>query len=234
MLEIAVCGSGERARQVTALLDRWAWEASAQIGVSQFEDSARFLKDYAPGRFVCVFLDTELSGRSGLETARDLRNAGDGCQIVFFSDSARQALACYAVHPAGFFRAPIAYEALQELFQWHKALLIPALQSITVTSARAQKKVFLSEILYLFVTGRTSNLVLKKGGSIPTNRTLNQLEQELEQFFRCHRGFLVNPVHIRTLDGRKFTMDNGAEIPISEEKLAQARQRMTAWSDRKF
>lgn len=225
MLEVAVCSNDGPSRGLlTQMLRDWAGAHSADVAVAAFCGAEAFFQAYAPGRFAFVFLDTDLAGASGLEAARRIRGAGDSCQIAFLSGDARHALACYEAHPAGFFLKPPDYARLCELLQWHRGLFLPAMRAITVVSARAPRKLLLGDILFIAVSGRTSLIHLKKE-TVATNRPLNELAQELggAGFFRCHRGYLVNPGHIAGLKERRLLLDDGREVPVSEDRAAEAR-----------
>lgn len=222
-MELALCSADKAAAQRLAqMLRQWMFVINAVAPVIQYENQEAFFSGYHPGRFAFVFLDTE---PDGLDIAHRMRFVGDKCQIAFVSSSQKQALACYAVHPAGFFLKPVRQAALYELLWWHRALFLPAMEYLTVLCARAPKKILLADIRYISVSGRTS-LIHLAGEVVHTNRSLSELANQLREsgFFRCHRAHLVNPAHLEKLQGRKLLMDTGEALPVSEERLDEARR----------
>ena len=230
MIQIAICSQDqEEQARLAQLLFGWFQSAGVLLRLASFATADAFLQEYQPGDFGFIFLDANLAPTSGLELARHIRKCADSCQIVFLSQDGAAALSCYQVHPAGFFVKPVAAEALSELLQWNRGLFLHAMDSITVVSARIHRKVLLADILYVTVSGRTSRICLLQE-QVNTNRTLNQLAEQLPsaRFFRCHRSYVVNGAHVRKLTGRMLELDNGDQIPVSEDKLHPVREWIAA------
>lgn len=230
MIQIAICSQDqEEQARLAQLLFGWFQSAGVLLRLASFATADAFLQEYQPGDFGFIFLDANLAPTSGLELARHIRKCADSCQIVFLSQDGAAALSCYQVHPAGFFVKPVAAEALSELLQWNRGLFLHAMDSITVVSARIHRKVLLADILYVTVSGRTSRIRLLQE-QVNTNCTLNQLADQLppSRFFRCHRSYVVNGSHVRKLAGRTLELDNGEQIPVSEDKLHPVREWIAA------
>ena len=227
MIEIGIC-SGDKANRenlILALTD-WFGSVNAQVALCRMEQGQELLAEYAPGRFAFLFIDTELADGSGLDLALQLRAGGDNGQIAFLAGDERAALACYKVHPAGFFLKPVDEALLRDMLQWYWALFIPAMDSITVTVARIPRKLHLADILYISVCGRTSHIHMRRE-TVAINRSLNDLEKELpaQTFFRAHRGYLVNTAYVAAIQEKQLLMKNGERLPLSEERLPAARSR---------
>ncbi len=230
MIQIAICSQDqEEQARLAQLLFGWFQSAGVLLRLASFATADAFLQEYQPGDFGFIFLDANLAPTSGLELARHIRKCADSCQIVFLSQDGAAALSCYQVHPAGFFVKPVAAEALSELLQWNRGLFLHAMDSITVVSARIHRKVLLADILYVTVSGRTSRIRLLQE-QVNTNFTLNQLADQLppSRFFRCHRSYVVNGAHVRKLTGRTLELDNGEQVPVSEDKLHPVREWVAA------
>lgn len=230
MIQIAICSQDqEEQARLAQLLFGWFQSAGVLLRLASFATADAFLQEYQPGDFGFIFLDANLAPTSGLELARHIRKCADSCQIVFLSQDGAAALSCYQVHPAGFFVKPVAAEALSELLQWNRGLFLHDMDSITVVSARLRRKVLLADILYVTVSGRTSRIRLLQE-QVNTNCTLNQLADQLppSRFFRCHRSYVVNGAHVRKLTGRTLELDNGDQIPVSEDKLHPVREWIAA------
>ena len=59
---------------------------------------------------------------------------------------------------------------------------------------------------------------------------MDELEKELKgSFVRCHKSFLVNLMHVRSVDGRDITLMNGKKIPISRNKSAETKEKVFAY-----
>ena len=225
MISIAICtGDQQESARLSQMVCDWLHTTGAQAKVCTYSTSEEFLLAYARNRYAILFLDVGLAGTPGLEVARKLRQNGDNCQIVFLSRDSSPALTCYQVHPAGFFLKPVFPHQLQELLNWNRNIFLSTMNSITVVFARRPRKLLLADILYINVSGRTSQICLAQE-IIPTNRALNELQASLPspQFFRCHRRYLVNRSHVAGMDGRNLLLDNGVSVPVSEAQLAETK-----------
>jgi ABC-2 type transport system ATP-binding protein len=101
-------------------------------------------------------------------------------------------------------------------------------------AARLEGKVVLvnpGDILFAAAEGGSAVLVTS-GGRLPTQYTLNELEERLARsgFFRAHRGYLVNLQHIReiipfTRDSFSLRLDDpdSTEIPLSKMAASELR-----------
>ena len=77
----------------------------------------------------------------------------------------------------------------------------------------------LSEIIYLEVLDHNLRFVLP-GNSITSRITLKELDESLrgKGFFRCHKGFSVNLLHVRNVSSASVVMSNGDEVPVSKHR----------------
>ena len=59
----------------------------------------------------------------------------------------------------------------------------------------------------------------QKEGEISYYARMEELEQELgTQFFRCHRGYLVNLAAVKNFDAGTITLKNNEVILLSKQK----------------
>ena len=50
-----------------------------------------------------------------------------------------------------------------------------------------------------------------------------------ERFLQCHKSYVVNMDRVRQFQGDRFLMENGVEIPISQSRRKDVRQRFLAY-----
>ena len=63
--------------------------------------------------------------------------------------------------------------------------------------------------------------------------SITSLPQEvLSRMIHCHKSFLVNPEHVRTMDRQTFLLTNGYTIPISRNRYAMSREAFLAHCSR--
>ncbi|MDQ7818953.1 MAG: LytTR family DNA-binding domain-containing protein [Armatimonadota bacterium] len=83
----------------------------------------------------------------------------------------------------------------------------------------------LGDILYCYADGDRT-MVVTRQGELRTRLSLDRLTTRLEphRFFRCHRAYLVNLTHVRsvipwTRNAYTLALDGGRDVPLSKHRL---------------
>lgn len=152
MLRIGICDDVYDARLVLrAALERAAEKRRITAAFFEFsagENLLRWLESHA-GELDLVFLDLEMGEVDGIETARRLRAADEGLQIVFVTGHADRVFDGYGVGALGYLLKPPAPEALEEMLDRAGAALCRALERAYVCrSGEVYYRIPLQKILY--------------------------------------------------------------------------------------
>lgn len=90
MLKIAIVDDDNAClEQEAAYTARYAKEKQLQIETSIFHSGMELMKQLS-NRFDIIFLDIEMDGMDGMETAREIRKAGSDAVIVFITKQQNQ------------------------------------------------------------------------------------------------------------------------------------------------
>lgn len=152
MLRIGICDDVYDARLVLrAALERAAEKRRITAAFFEFsagENLLRWLEGHA-GELDLVFLDLEMGDVDGIETARRLRAADEGLQIVFVTGHADRVFDGYGVGALGYLLKPPAPEALEEMLDRAGAALCRALERAYICrSGEVYYRIPLQKILY--------------------------------------------------------------------------------------
>ncbi len=171
-------------------------------------------------QFDIVFLDIQMDGMDGIETARTLREQRDEIVLVFVTGNREyvfDALDLYAFHyllkpvDKGKFREVLARAAREVAKKKEKRSLFIKTRNLTLDQA---------DILY--IESRAKKVEIHTAGSkgiIEIYATMDELEGRLgEDFYRCHRAYLVNMAHITEYDNDSITIVNGDRICLTKKK----------------
>lgn len=187
---------------VVRFVDRYYRGDKSRYTISEFPTGEDFLHDYQAA-FDLVFLDVEMPGMGGLQTAAKLREIDQQVVLVFTTKMAQYAASGYDVDAIGYLVKPVGYYDLA--LKMHKAQgLVEARRQITVSLNAETGTEFVSshDILYVEVRGHaviyhTSRGALKVWGS------LKAAEEQLSRaaFVRISRYCLVNIEHVDAVHG---------------------------------
>ena len=199
-----------------------AGPASPRHTLVRFADGRAFLDacDAAKARpFDLVFLDVEMPGIDGLETARLLRERDASTVIVFTTKMAQYATVGYDVDAVGYLVKPLDYPGFA--LRMRKALrLVDAAQGTTVAIASDDHMRFLDsrDIRYVEVTGHS--VLYHTGRGVWRDwGTLKAVAERLvdHHFVFSNRYCLVNLAWVEALDGDTIVVD-GERLTVSRSR----------------
>ena len=174
-----------------------------------------------------VFLDIEMPGASGFDLI-DMQNSR-GFKVVFVTAYDRHAIKAIKYKPDGYILKPIDIAELvstvdnihNETFNRETDRLGANKYSISVKEETIL--VNYSDILFVKASGRYSDIYLVSNKVVNVCKNIGHIEKELVRkcFVRCHKSYLVNPVHIvkfKKGDGGFIEISNGTAIEVSRRR----------------
>lgn len=174
-------------------------------------------------RFDIVFLDIQMDGINGIETARALREKQDETVLVFITgikDYVFEALDLYAFQyllkpvDEGRFREALGRAVREAGKNRKKQWLFIKKKNLTLNQA---------DILY--IESRAKKVEIHTAGTkeiVEIYATMEELEVQLgEGFYRCHRAYIVNMAHITEYDNESITITNGDNIHLAKKKYGE-------------
>lgn len=229
MIHIAICDDEEISRSQMASLLR---KQTQKFTVSLFSSGEQLF--LSGEQFDILFLDIQMQGMSGLDTAKKLRSTQprpdiDLPLIIFltaYRDFMDQAFDVYAFH---YLMKPLDENKFSEVFsnalqslEGRKKAVNQAIRVKTTT--REYKVIYIKNIKYVESSNKQV-IFFTTEGVVSSYGQIARYEQDLgDGFFRCHRSFLVN------LDMVAGFSQDTVEL-LSGERVLMARKNYKALSD---
>lgn len=203
-----------------------------QVQVDSFGNAEALLATIEHGADFNLYLfDILMPGMDGISLSRVLREDGRKGAIIFLTASRDFALEAYGVKAIDYLVKPVSAEALYTALDNAFALLDSRsdVHYTMVRMADADRMVRLDHIVAVEVQGHTLCYFLTNGEQLKSkvlrvsfrNATTDLTEKG--RFIQPHQSFLINTEHVVSISKRKFTMDNGMEIPISRLRFAEVK-----------
>ncbi|MGL5755797.1 MAG: LytR/AlgR family response regulator transcription factor [Paraclostridium sp.] len=226
MIKIVVCeDEKEQQELLKTYIDQIFEGLSVQYKMEVFNSGEELLESY-PKDIDILLLDIQMGQINGMDTARKIRTIDEKVEIIFITSLIEYALDGYEVNAYRYLIKPVKYENLKSnIINCVKEVYIKN-KYIIVKEEGNQIKLDVNEITYIEVqketiTIHTLNEVYKTKG------TMNNIEKEIDcsRFFRCHKSFLVNLEHIKSIKQYVAILVNSEEIPISRYRFKDTKDR---------
>ncbi|NBI09151.1 DNA-binding response regulator [Colidextribacter sp. OB.20] len=223
MIKIAICDDESNIR---AYLSSLIGAQSCPCEIVEYASAGDCLADHR--EIDLLFLDIELapsgSGLNGMALARKIRERATGTQpvIVFVTGYERYVFDAFDVGAFQYLLKPVDKEKFAKVFSRAVAQIGTAKEKpgrvLTLQSANTSRTVPLDSIYYIESSNHKVELHLKDG-EFACYAKIGDLELELQdQFFRIHKGYLVNLVYVAGYSKGSVTLTNGEKLLLSKYK----------------
>jgi DNA-binding LytR/AlgR family response regulator len=202
-------------------LERLSSECSHFLTWHAFESGEAFLKSFNAGMYDIMLLDIQLTGIDGMELAQRVRAANDQALYIFITNLVQCAIQGYSVQALDFLIKPIEYALFAQKLSTALECLKRVLQRKEVLSFKVIGGIVNLRpihILYFEIVSRKT-LFYTNSETYHTNEALGSIEQRLTSkgFYRCHTGYLVNIVHVRSIH-KDYAVVGRAKVPVSKHR----------------
>ncbi len=207
-------------------------EAGMETETELFHTADELLKAHKRGKtWDLILLDIMMDdGQDGIIVAECLRESGDETDLVFVSRSPEFALAGYRSYPVSYLLKPLTQETLGPILsrclkrrKERPSLLLELLEG-GITA------ILVSDIRYIEIFRRELVVHCKEktvscAGALKT--VLDALPQE--NFYRCHRSFIINLGSVSGIQKYRFLLREEGEVPIAVRRYQDAQARWLAF-----
>lgn len=216
-MNIAICDDEKIVRlQIKGLIEKQKADGNLEL----YETGEELL---AVGKhFDVVLLDIQMEGMNGIDTARALREQNEETVLIFITGIKEYVFDAFDVAAFHYLLKPIEENKFMEVFD-------RAVKEAEKRKEKGQKQLFIKtrqrnitleqkNILYIENRGRKAE-IHTVDETIEIYAAMIELEKQLGgEFYRCHRGYLVNMAYITEYSNDSIRLSDGESIYLAKEK----------------
>ena len=216
MIHIAICDDEKHmSDHIRAMASEFFRKKNREIQLRTFLSGEELLN--YDGQIDILFLDIQMNGMDGLETARKLRAGKFRGVLIFITVLKEMVFQSFEVQAYDYLVKPVDEKQFGKTMERLYASMQNASEdSLLVQQGYERRIVPKDEIVFCEVIDRKIYLNLASGEVVDYYERIENLETKLgSHFFRCHRSYLINLKHLKGYKNGTACMDNGKEVPVS-------------------
>lgn len=221
MIRIAICDDEKNIRAYLRTLVR---KQDSESEITEYASADEYL--LGGMEHDLLFLDIEMkgsvSGMDGMSMAKQIRGMELARQpvIIFVTGYEKYVYDAFDVDAFQYLLKPINEQKFTEVFsRAARQILSEAEQkkkTLVIRCGSESRAIPLDNIYYLESRNHKVVLYLKEG-ELEYYAKIGDLEDELAgQFYRIHRGYLVNLAYVEGYDKTEVMLTNGDRLPLSK------------------
>jgi len=209
----------------------------SKLYIESFKDGESLCNYYLNNSnpFNIIFLDMEMPGINGIETAIKIRNMDSGVIIIFITSHSQYVYDCFDASPFRFLVKPVSFNDFSKIF--NMALLKAKKEDnfLFISTKGLDIRLNFNDILYFESIKRQTSAHTKDSEYLFYSKISDLIENiRSEDFIFVHRSFIVNMNHIKMILPDKIILENGIEIPLSKKNKRQVREKHLKFIERSY
>lgn len=194
-----------------------------------YADGSEILRAMALGlQYDAIFLDIEMKDVDGMKAAAEIRKMSGTIPIIFLTSHTEMAMQGYEVAAFRFLAKPIDRQKLKSTLTDLERHIYQGM-NIAFRVEGEEVVVPVREILYVESANNRVRIVTTDH-PVDVRMKLSEAQHILAEtdcvFYKVHRCYLVNFMHVKKFSTTAIHMDNGEELPISRSAAAEFKNKM--------
>lgn len=222
-MRVAVCDDEKVwADKLDGLLKEYGNARHLDVFISYYNNGVSLIE--SGNSFDIVFMDFQMEGLNGIETARKINALKPDGIIIFVSAYTNVAMDTFEVKAYRFLAKPINKEKLFKAIDDYRAEM-ESDDFLIFKTHDGTIRIKISEIVYVKALGSHSKIhTLKSDHEIFINLKSIQSRLPPDKFFRCHKAYITSFLHIQAHDNTTIRYDDDSTAFISRNYLAKFRR----------
>ena len=184
-----------------------ALDSDIECDIYQSGDALLDIIFNTENRYDMLFLDIEMDGNNGIETANVIREKDEKLLIVFVTSHSQYMKECFQCMPFRFMMKPVEQEELEEILKAAKKKLAHSQTIIGIKVNKMMVQLYTDDIIFCESTAHYMTIYTKQE-SYRVRMTMEQLTEMLPYpaFCRVHRSFMVHFKYVKSIKDKSILL----------------------------
>lgn len=233
LMKTAVCDDDQLIReQMRGILEK---QGEYPCSVRLFRSGEELLRDEET--FDLIFLDIDMKGIDGLQTAAQIRKRDKRVKIIYLTSYKDYTPHAFRVHAFAYLLKPVKeeqiYAQLREAALYSTSEKPPTVLDFWTTDGTVRLSP--EDIRYFEYIDRKIRIVAGEREYRMVGRIADTADR-MRQWDFCmpHKSFVVNLYYVKSIKGAEVTLMDGTVLPLSQKKAAAFREQMNEYLIRRL
>ena len=216
VIRIGICDDEKyMSDKIRAMVSGFFRERNIEILILQFSGGEELLE--YDKQIDILFLDIQMKGIDGVETAKKLRRRNFKGFLIFITVLKEMVFQSFEVQPYDYLVKPVEEQYFEKMMERLLASIKNAREeNLLVQKGYESRIVPIGDIVFCEIIDRKIYLHLVSSEVVDYYERIENLEKKLNHgFFRCHRSYLIHLKYLKGYKNGTAYMENGREIPVS-------------------
>lgn len=225
MIRIGICDDDiQFTGRIEKIIKRLAKDNNIHADIDVFFDGVNLLEHMKAGniRYDLIFMDIEMEGMNGLETAHKIRESDEIVLLIYITSYESYALEAFEVHPFQFLLKPLDEKQLCHYFYKAYERIMSGDFYFNYKYKKDFYKILVKDIMYFESKKRLIRIHKADGTISEFYGKLNNIEAEMQNrkvdFWRIHQSYLVNAKYIIRKAYNHVEMMNNEKLLVTEDR----------------
>ena len=184
--------------------------------IAEFSDGTALINSHALNPYDIIFLDIQMSGISGLETAHEIRKTDKNVIIIFLTSYEQYVFHTFKIQTFDYIIKPIDDDTIQDVLTRAVEKYKEQHYIIHFNWQDNAYALDVSDIVYIESYYRLV-IFVTKDNKYDCIGKLDEYERRLSLygFLRCHRNTIINMRHIKSIENTCITTNDNRSVKMS-------------------
>lgn len=232
MLKIAICDDEINILNKTKeIIESYS---KSNIEITTYKSGEELIEGYTD--FDIIFLDIDMGGINGIETAKIIREKDKLVKIIYVTNYTDYTSSAFSVHAFGYIVKPVNEKDIHH--QLDEALSYMHEESSEILEFNTTEGIIRIDLkdIYYFEYKLRKVIMKTKDYSYIIKQKISEIGNRMEEhnFVMPHKSFSINLYNVKSVKGYDIHMMDGSIIPLSQKKSTQFRQNLNVYLSNKI